>query len=191
MHNIDAGLLEAIAEVESGGDPLSVSSKGALGLMQLMPATAAEYSVPDPFDPVSSVLGAANFIDSVRSRLAKSLGLQGLPDLLAAYNAGPGAVEKYGGVPPYPETHQYVKRVIERYTSSLSKRPAAPAPFIVNESPPVVRSQAVILTSDADGSVLDQLTAIRRLRGRFVAGMRRRELPAAKAACMQCSATSR
>ena len=118
MYNIDADLLEAIAEVESGGDPGSVSPKGALGLMQLMPSTATEFSVLDPFDPVSNILGAADFLESLRQRFAGSLNLQTLPDLLAAYNAGPGAVEKYGWVPPYPETHKYIKRVIERYANA-------------------------------------------------------------------------
>jgi soluble lytic murein transglycosylase-like protein len=93
MHNIDADLLEAMAEVESGSDPMSVSPKGALGLMQLMPATAGAFSVLDPFDPVANVMGAADFLDYLRNRFANNLKLQGLPTLLAAYNAGPGAVE--------------------------------------------------------------------------------------------------
>jgi soluble lytic murein transglycosylase-like protein len=69
-HNIDPELLEAMAEVESGGDPLSVSPKGALGLMQLMPTTANAFSVLDPFNPVANVRGAADFLDYLRNRFA-------------------------------------------------------------------------------------------------------------------------
>jgi hypothetical protein len=174
MYNIDADLLEAIAEVESGGDPGSVSPKGALGLMQLMPSTATEFSVLDPFDPVSNILGAADFLESLRQRFAGSLNLQTLPDLLAAYNAGPGAVEKYGWVPPYPETHKYIKRVIERYADALSARPAGSPSLILKPMPEVIQPQPMMMTADSDGSVLDQLAAIRRLRGRFVASMGRR-----------------
>jgi soluble lytic murein transglycosylase-like protein len=119
-HNIAPELLEAMAEVESGGDPLSVSPKGALGLMQLMPTTASTFSVLDPFDPVTNVSGAADFLDYLRNRFANNSNLQGLPVLLAAYNAGPSAVEKYGGIPPYAETNRYVQRVIERYTNELT-----------------------------------------------------------------------
>src|ERR1700730_14965294 len=124
MHNIDPELLEAMAEVESGGDPLSVSPKGALGLLPLIPTTAGEFSVLNPCNPVANVSGAADFLDYLRNRFANNPNLQGLPALLAAYNAGPGVVEKYGGVPPYAETHKYVRRVIERYTNNLSAQAA-------------------------------------------------------------------
>jgi Transglycosylase SLT domain len=77
MRNIDADLLEAMAQVESGGDPLTVSPRGALGIMQLMPATASTFSVFDPFDPVANVMGAADFLDYLRSRFANNPKLQG------------------------------------------------------------------------------------------------------------------
>jgi hypothetical protein len=180
MHNIDADLLEAIAEVESGGDPLSVSSKGALGLMQLMPATATEFSVLDPFDPVASVMGAANFIDYLRNRFANDLNLQGLPTLLAAYNAGPGAVEKYGGIPPYSETHTYVRKVIDRYTNHLKDKPAVAPVLILGPKPYVIKIQPgsdaaqlepVVISADGDGSALNQRAPIRQVtaRGMFLA----------------------
>ena len=140
MHNIDADLLEAIAEVESGGGPLSVSAKGALGLMQLMPATANAFSVLDPFDPVSNVMGAAELLEYLRNRFAKNVNLQGLPALLAAYNAGPGAVEKYDGIPPYAETHKDVWKVIERYTNSV-REGAACHPLLHEENGGDRRSQ--------------------------------------------------
>lgn len=174
MHNIDADLLEAMAEVESGGNWNRVSPKGALGLMQLMPGTATEFSVPDPFDPVSNVLGAATFLDYLRARIGKSMDFQGLPDLLAAYNAGPKAVEKYGGVPPYQETRHYVQRVLTRYTDAIAARaPAAPQLILRAPSSRMRREQAVFLSAgDGDQSLLDQLSAIRDARGQFVARMR-------------------
>jgi soluble lytic murein transglycosylase-like protein len=176
IHNIDANLLEAMVQVESGGDPQSVSPKGAMGLMQLMPETANEFSVIDPFDPVSNVLGAAGFLEYLRTRFSGNLALRGLPDLLAAYNAGPKAVEKYQGVPPYHETRQYVRRVLDRYTSAMAVR-SDPGPQLVLKTVPVeVRSPTMVISAqaDADDSLLDQLSTIRRLRGQFVASMPRR-----------------
>ena len=174
MHNIDPDLLEAMAEVESGGDSLSVSPKGALGLMQLMPATANAFSVLDPFNPVANVMGAADFLDYLRNRLANNLNLHGLPALLAAYNAGPGAVEKYGGIPPYAETHKYVRQVIERYTNHLSAEAAlapvlilGPKPYVIQLRPgsDAMQPEPVLISVDSDGSVPNQLAAVRRIRG--------------------------
>ena len=194
MHNIDADLLAAMAEVESGGDPLSVSPQGAIGLMQLMPSTAARFAVPDPFDPVSNVLGAADFIDYLRARFATSLDLQGLPDLLAAYNAGPGTVEKYGGIPPYRQTHQYVRRVLQRYISAVAARPRAAMPStppgaVVLPLPSVTGPQPVI-AGDGDGLMLDQLATIRRLRGRFMASLEHHREPWAGLAAIRSVARS-
>jgi hypothetical protein len=180
MHNFDPDLLEAIAEVESGGDSQSVSRKGALGLMQLMPATASAFSVRDPFDPLANVTGAADFLDYLRDRLANNLSLGGLPTLLAAYNAGPGAVEKYGGIPPYAETHSYVRRVIERYTNNLNAQTSVAPVLILGPQPYVIRlepgstamqPEPVLITPDGDGSLLRRLAAIRRLRRPFAAAI--------------------
>jgi hypothetical protein len=187
MHNIDAGLLQAIAQVESGGNPYSVSPKGALGIMQLMPGTASEFAVMDPFDPVSNVLGAADFLDYLRNRLGAGPNLQGLPDLLAAYNAGPAAVEKYGGMPPYKETRQYVQKVIERYTNGSSTGPGPAAYMIRRSSPYSFHPQPVLITGDGDGSVLNQLAAIQRLRARLVASMSRGAGPLARQVVRQSS----
>jgi hypothetical protein len=190
MHNIDPVLLEAIAEVESGGNPDSVSPKGALGLMQLMPATADQFSVPDPFDPVSNVLGAANFIDYLRDSIDIGPGSSGLPELLAAYNAGPRAVEKFGGIPPYPETRNYVHRVLTRYGQKFSPQPPAPVRKVLAKyrsrylsaspvsmaGPRSVDGSFVIVgepqlpalaNGGSDGLVLEQLSEIRRLRAQF------------------------
>jgi Transglycosylase SLT domain len=176
VHNIDPELLEAMAEVESGGDPLSVSPKGALGLMQLMPATADAFSVLNPFNPVANVRGAADFLDYLRNRFANNPNLQGLAALLAAYNAGPGAVEKYGGIPPYAETNRYVRRVIERYTDDLSAQAAAAPVLILGPKPYVIRltgshamqPEPVLINADGNRLVLDQLATIRSVRGQVV-----------------------
>ena len=180
MHNIDPNLLEAMAEVESGGDPLSVSPKGALGLMQLMPATASAFSVLDPFNPVASVIGAADFLDYLRNRFANNSNLRGLPALLAAYNAGPGAVERYGGMPPYLETHNYVQRVIERYSNDLNAQAVVapvlilgPKPYVIQLTPGsnAMQPEPVLISVDGDGSVPSPPAAIRPMRGHFVAAI--------------------
>lgn len=103
-HGIDPKVLAAVMQVESGGDPFARSSAGAQGIMQFMPATARELGV-DPMDPTSAIDGAAKL-------LKKHLGTFGsLDKALAAYNAGPGAVRRYGGVPPFSETQHYVQAV--------------------------------------------------------------------------------
>ncbi|MDP1572290.1 MAG: lytic transglycosylase domain-containing protein [Vicinamibacterales bacterium] len=106
-HGVDERLVHAVIQVESSYQPRARSPKGARGLMQLMPATAADYQVParDLYDP------AANLEAGVR-HLKGLLGRFDLALALAAYNAGEGAVRRYGGIPPYPETRNYVRRVM-------------------------------------------------------------------------------
>jgi cell wall-associated NlpC family hydrolase len=104
-HGVSPALLAAIAKQESGYDPKAVSSAGAQGLMQLMPATASGLGVSNSFDPAQAVDGAARLMKSL-------LGEFGSTELaLAAYNAGPGAVHRYDGIPPYPETQNYVTSI--------------------------------------------------------------------------------
>jgi len=104
---VDPELVRAVIEVESAFEPGAVSAKGAMGLMQLMPATARQYGVADPFDPRSNIEAGTQHLRSLLDRYDLSLAL-------AAYNAGAGAVERYGGVPPYRETKAYVRRVMSR-----------------------------------------------------------------------------
>jgi len=106
MHGVDARLLVAIAGRESAMNPNAVSPRGACGLMQLMPATARTLGVTDIFDPRENVLGAARYVRRLLDTYHGDLDL-----VLAAYNAGPGAVQRYNGVPPFPETQAYVKNV--------------------------------------------------------------------------------
>ncbi|MBW8751206.1 MAG: transglycosylase SLT domain-containing protein [Propionibacteriales bacterium] len=105
-YGVPATLLSAVAKQESGYDARAVSPAGARGLMQLMPGTAKSLGVADPLDPAQAVDGAARMLRDLTRRF-------GSTELaLAAYNAGPGAVLKYGGIPPYPETQRYVRNVL-------------------------------------------------------------------------------
>jgi soluble lytic murein transglycosylase-like protein len=119
-NNIPANLIKSVISVESGFNPNAVSRKGAQGLMQLMPETALEMGVKNPFDPSENVEGGARYLHEL-------LGLfhNDVPKALAAYNAGPERVEQYHGVPPYPETTAYVSRVIRNLNqrSNRSQQP--------------------------------------------------------------------
>lgn len=106
---VDPALVEAIVAVESAFNPMAVSVKGAMGLMQLMPQTASRYGVADPFDPRQNVSGGARYLRDLLLRF------ENLPHALAAYNAGARAVLRYQGLPPYPETRDYVRKVLDRY----------------------------------------------------------------------------
>lgn len=127
-HGLDSRLLEAVAWQESRGRMSAVSPKGALGVMQLMPATAAELGV-DPTDAADNIRGGAIYLRRQLDRFGN------VPLALAAYNAGPGAVIRYGGVPPYRETRDYVAKIMGRLGSAI-----APPPVIRTESPVVSSS---------------------------------------------------
>lgn len=109
-HGLDPGLVRAVVQVESAFRPDAVSAKGAQGLMQLMPATAASLGVSDAFDPAQNLDGGSRHL----AALVRSYGGD-LEKALAAYNAGAGAVARHGGVPPFRETRAYVERVLRRY----------------------------------------------------------------------------
>ncbi len=109
-HGLDPRLVAAVIMVESSGDPKAESRKGARGLMQLMPETAKTLGVRNSFDPEQNVDGGSRYLRSLLDQHEQDLSLA-----LAAYNAGPTAVAKHGGIPPYPETQKYVKRVLELY----------------------------------------------------------------------------
>ncbi|TGK01764.1 lytic transglycosylase domain-containing protein [Leptospira langatensis] len=104
-NHLDPNLVKSVIRAESGFRSSAVSPKGAMGLMQLMPGTAEALGVEDPFDPEDNIAGGTRFL----ADMVKKFGDTNLA--LAAYNAGPGAVQKYDGVPPYRETKDYIKKV--------------------------------------------------------------------------------
>lgn len=104
-HGVDPVLVRAVVEVESAFEPRARSAKGALGLMQLMPPTARRYAVQNPFDPHANLDAGVRHLRSLLDRFELSLAL-------AAYNAGEAAVQRFGGIPPYPETRRYVARIL-------------------------------------------------------------------------------
>jgi soluble lytic murein transglycosylase-like protein len=112
QYNVDPNLVQAIITVESNFNPRAVSRAGALGLMQLMPQTAARYQVDNPFNPEANIEGGIRYLCDLFQLFPEDLRL-----VLAAYNAGEGAVQQYGGIPPYPETQRYVTRVMTLYGS--------------------------------------------------------------------------
>jgi soluble lytic murein transglycosylase-like protein len=118
-HNLDVDLLASLVKAESGGNARAVSRAGARGLMQLMPGTATELGVKDSFKPDQNVRGGSTYLDALLNRYRNNLALA-----LAAYNAGPAAVDKYRGIPPYHETQAYVARVIHEFNRRVLAREA-------------------------------------------------------------------
>lgn len=108
-HGVPAALVKAVVKTESNFQRHAVSSKGAQGLMQLMPATAADLGVRDAFSPEENLRGGTRYLRAMIDRYGD------WKHALAAYNAGPGRVDEYGGVPPYAETREYVERVLHYY----------------------------------------------------------------------------
>jgi hypothetical protein len=109
-HGLPPMLVKSIIRAESNGDPGAISRKGAMGLMQLMPETAKAYRVSDPFDPLANIRGGVQYLKDLLREFSGNLSLT-----LAAYNAGPSAVRKYQGIPPYSETQEFVQKVKNGY----------------------------------------------------------------------------
>ncbi|MEW6253099.1 MAG: lytic transglycosylase domain-containing protein [Planctomycetota bacterium] len=118
QHGLDRALVLAVVEAESGGDPLAVSPAGALGLMQVMPDKFGPDE--DPFDPEANLRAGCSYLRAMLDRYGGDVELA-----LAAYNAGPGAVDRFGGVPPFPETIAYVERVMLLYAET-AENPGQP-----------------------------------------------------------------
>jgi hypothetical protein len=108
QHGVPAGLVKAVIKVESAYREGARSPKGAMGLMQLMPETARQYAVANPYEARANIEGGTKYLKSLLERFE-------LPLALAAYNAGEGAVRRFGGIPPYPETQAYVKSVLRAF----------------------------------------------------------------------------
>ena len=117
QHNVDADLLASVVKAESNGNARAVSHAGARGLMQLMPGTAADLGVDDSFAPEQNVQGGSAYLDELLRRYHENVAWA-----LAAYNAGPAAVDRYHGIPPYRETRAYVARVIHEFNRRVRAR---------------------------------------------------------------------
>jgi soluble lytic murein transglycosylase-like protein len=120
-YDIDPAVLHGLIQQESGFDPEAQSGAGAAGLTQLMPGTASSLGVANPLNPAESIEGGARYLSQMMSRFGGNT-----EDALAAYNAGPGAVQQYGGVPPYAETQSYVQKVLG-YAEAYRQTRGAPS----------------------------------------------------------------
>jgi hypothetical protein len=139
-NDIDPLLVHSVIQVESNYDQYAISTAGARGLMQLMPGTARDLGVTDSFDPRQNIEAGVKYLKKLKDqyqddRLA-----------LAAYNAGPGSVQKYKAVPPYPETRDYVQRVGERYEDARKAAGIAPAVALPPEQPQQEPQVPVVLS---------------------------------------------
>jgi soluble lytic murein transglycosylase-like protein len=118
-HGLDPAVLHGLIQQESGFDPSARSSAGAVGLTQLMPGTASSMGVANPLDPAESIEGGARYLSQLLGEFSGNT-----TDALAAYNAGPGAVKQYGGVPPYAETQSYVSKVLANAEAFRQSHPS-------------------------------------------------------------------
>jgi len=118
-HGLSSDLVRAVIQAESRFNAHAVSSKGAMGLMQLMPATARALGLSDPFRPDDNIRGGVAYLAQLLARYHDDLQLG-----LAAYNAGPGSVERYGGVPPYRETQDYVEKIMGAIAATRAPTPS-------------------------------------------------------------------
>jgi soluble lytic murein transglycosylase-like protein len=148
--NLDPRLVRALIQAESGYNVKAVSNKGAIGLMQLMPGTASELNV-NPYDPDQNIQGGTMYLRQMIDHFAGKVELA-----IAAYNAGPGAVEKHRGIPPFAETRDYVKRVLALWRGADFSLPAAATIMLPGNTrkPYLIRgpNNRLVLTTSLSGS---------------------------------------
>jgi soluble lytic murein transglycosylase-like protein len=150
--NLDPKLVRALIQAESGYNARAVSNKGAIGLMQLMPDTASELKVRNPYDPDQNIRGGTLYLRQMIDHFAGKVELA-----IAAYNAGPGAVEKHRGIPPFAETRDYVRRVLALWRGADFNLPAAAATIMLpgnTRKPYLIRgpNNRLVLTTSLSGS---------------------------------------
>jgi soluble lytic murein transglycosylase-like protein len=149
--NLDPRLVRALIQAESGYNVKAVSNKGAIGLMQLMPDTASELNILNPYDPDQNIRGGTMYLRQMIDHFAGKIELA-----IAAYNAGPGAVEKHGGIPPFAETRDYVRRVLALWRGAELALPAATSMLLPgnHRKPYLVRgpNNRLVLTTALGGS---------------------------------------
>jgi soluble lytic murein transglycosylase-like protein len=138
-HNIDPALVSAVISTESNWNTAAISRKGALGLMQLVPQTAMHFGVYNPFDPTQNLEAGVTYLSTLLERYNGDL-----PKALAAYNAGPSVVDRWGGVPNYRETREYVQKVTSSYSQPGSE----------HHSPLRAASRPIYRTTTDDGRVV-------------------------------------
>jgi soluble lytic murein transglycosylase-like protein len=151
QNGLSAQLLHSVIKVESNYNPFAVSPKGALGLMQLIPSTAARFGVSDVFNPIDNIQGGAKYLRYLLDLYNGSYSLA-----LAAYNAGEGAVARHGGIPPYRETVNYVVQVRKQYEKAQKAASAKPATVEVSPRPEEAKSAGpahIVEIVEPDGSV--------------------------------------
>jgi soluble lytic murein transglycosylase-like protein len=149
--NLDPRLVRALIQAESGYNVKAVSNKGAIGLMQLMPGTASELNIRNPYDPDQNIQGGTMYLRQMLDHFAGKVELA-----IAAYNAGPGAVEKHRGIPPFAETRDYVKRVLALWRGADFGLPAAATIMLPGNTrkPYLIRgpNNRLVLTTSLSGS---------------------------------------
>lgn len=145
-YGVSVNLLKAIAKAESGFNQYATSKSGAMGIMQLMPSTAAGLGVSDAYDAEQNIMGGANLISQLLTKYNGDVSLA-----LAAYNAGSGNVDKYGGIPPFTETQNYVSKIIGYLGGDVSVSvPASTTSSISEEAKEVINSALDVIFSKLD-----------------------------------------